>query len=92
MAKSNQKIDVEFGPTESTHFYASSASEFMTDSDPVALIKRMQTGLPFVLFFVPCAADASYRIRRFIPDVPGTVRLCSYGFDKYVTDEQPLAA
>jgi hypothetical protein len=60
--------------TPSNHFFASSASRWMTtspDRDLRDLIKAMdREGLPYNLFLVQLPHDAKYSIRQYAPDVP----------------------
>lgn len=66
-----------------SHFYASSFAEWHTDDDLDALIKRMKkAGHDFNLFYVPVPNDAAYEIKRYTPQVPGTIWLGAY-----LTDE-----
>jgi hypothetical protein len=61
------------------HIYGSSVATWATTTDKrdlAALLKRLGAdGLPFSLWFVPLAHDATYEIKRYAPDVEGAIFL-----------------
>lgn len=58
------------------HFYASSVAMWATTTDkrdlPALLELMTKDGYTYNLFRVPCAHDASYEIKMFMPQVEGT--------------------
>ena len=71
---------------EDTHFFASSASTWMTTNpgrDLPTLLKLMEDeGRTFNLFLVPLPHSADYEIRMYRPAVQGAEWLGSFTFDK----------
>ena len=61
------------------HIYGSSVATWATTNDQRdlgALLKLLGAdGLPFGLWYVPLASDASYEIKRYAPDVEGAIFL-----------------
>ena len=68
------------------HFFASSASTWMTTTNerdlPTVLRLMEDEGRTFNLFLVPLPHTADYEIRMYQPQVKGTEWLGSFTFDK----------
>jgi hypothetical protein len=61
------------------HFFATSAYEWRTDSDPKKLIDAMQkNGQTFDLWLVPAPETTSYKIVGYAPQVEGAQFLGQY--------------
>ena len=68
------------------HFFASSASTWMTTTDERGLhdvLEAMEKeGKTFNLFLVPLPHSADYEIRLYRPAVQGVEWLCAFTFDE----------
>jgi hypothetical protein len=61
------------------HFYGSNIGEWKTSDNLVEVIDWFQKQtLPYSLWMVPLAADAHYQIRRYAPDVDGSILLGTF--------------
>ena len=75
-----------YGRDQKFHFYASNASEWMTESDLEVLLKKIRKysnskiygKLHFWVFYVPLEAKASYTINHYVPQVEGAIFLGEY--------------
>jgi len=66
----------ELNASVDAHFYASSVGRWATNRDLRRLIEIMDSDhLPYVVWFVPLPADASYKINNYAPVVDGIIRL-----------------
>jgi hypothetical protein len=66
-------------PSETHHFYVSSAATWMVGYDVADLIRQMRLeGLCFNLWIVPGPKNAPYKIEMFAPQVEGAVCIAFY--------------
>lgn len=61
------------------HFYATSAAEWLVDTDIRAIMRAMdRSGLEYGVWFVPADIKAEYEISQYRPVVEGSVFLGKY--------------
>jgi hypothetical protein len=62
------------------HFYGSNVAEWKTSDNLVEVIDHFQKDafLPYSIWLVPLEADAHYQIRRYAPDVDGSLLLGTF--------------
>lgn len=85
MSKRN-KPKMKHIPPDDTHFFASSASTWVTtspDRDLSQLLEIMEAeGRTFNLFMLPVPYTADYEIKMYQPQVEGAVWLGTFDFDE----------